>query len=300
MIQVPQGAGPMFVLNSGGCAPRCRAAVYSELRWMVGRNSLQAMIQVPRGAGLMFILNSGGGVTRCRAAVFSELLQDGGGKNPFKAMIQAWRCAWAGLLFILNSGGVVGSNSFYAMTQVPQDAVQGSTLYVHNYYEKEQNRPYSFVQVSEQKSGNWIQKESTPECQCICPQSSKTVYKNTIEKNRLNSRLFPEFLFWIQAQDRSSLYFSFRQQPYHSTPTFRFHQLMLGALFITSSLRPLLSAACLFGTLVDGGEEFPIRQWFRCPTEVPGWYFFWTLVEVLRGSGMLFFLNSGGMAGKNP
>jgi hypothetical protein len=79
----------MFVLNSGGCAPRCRAAVYSELRWMVGRNSLQAMIQVPRGAGLMFILNSGGGVTRCRAAVFSELLQDGGGKNPFKAMIQA-------------------------------------------------------------------------------------------------------------------------------------------------------------------------------------------------------------------
>ncbi len=82
--------------------PCSLSSVNSELRWMVGRISLEAMIQVPRGAGLMFILNSGGGVTRCRAAVFSELGRDGGEKS-IKGMIQVLRCAE--LLYILNSCG---------------------------------------------------------------------------------------------------------------------------------------------------------------------------------------------------
>jgi hypothetical protein len=48
MIQVPQGAGLLFILNSGG---------------MVGKK---------------LILGNDSGATRCRAAVYSELWRDGG------------------------------------------------------------------------------------------------------------------------------------------------------------------------------------------------------------------------------
>jgi hypothetical protein len=75
MIQVPQGAGLLFILNSVGMvgkklilgndsgATRCRAAVYSELWW---------------DGGEKLILGLDSGATRCRAAVYSELWRNGG------------------------------------------------------------------------------------------------------------------------------------------------------------------------------------------------------------------------------
>ncbi len=66
-----------------------------------------------------------------------------------------------------------------------------SALHGNSYYKKEVGRPFSFSQVSVQK---WIDKESTRKKSVFCPQSSKTVFMNTVKKSRLIDSTLPAFL----------------------------------------------------------------------------------------------------------
>ncbi len=48
----------------------------------------------------------------------------------------------------------------YEKGRVSTDFQKESTLDGNSYYENQEGRPFSFVQVSVQKSGKWIQKDS--------------------------------------------------------------------------------------------------------------------------------------------